>query len=156
MPATFWTLALLSLPSSRGLLADIRREAAQVGSTASPDQQAVQVCLSVVTVRGSVLHACLNDIHQCIYQVATPLWALARNCDHCWTHTPQMALDPRSTVCRAVDEAIRLYSPSINIRCTPAGVAHTPQCSLGYPAWADHATCRTCAKAATDRGREGA
>ena len=43
VPASFWTLALLALPSSRGLVADIRAEAAQTSDAASPQQQAVQV-----------------------------------------------------------------------------------------------------------------
>ena len=43
VPASFWTLTLLALPSSRGLVADIRAEAAQIGDAASPRQQAVQV-----------------------------------------------------------------------------------------------------------------
>ena len=43
VPASFWTLSLLALPSSRGLVADIRAEAAAVVGVASPQQQAVQV-----------------------------------------------------------------------------------------------------------------
>jgi hypothetical protein len=46
VPASFWTLALLALPSSRGLVADIRAEAAQTGGAASPQQQAVQVWIN--------------------------------------------------------------------------------------------------------------
>lgn len=43
MPAAFWTLSLLLLPSSRGLLAGIRSAAAAPGGKAStPAQQAQQ------------------------------------------------------------------------------------------------------------------
>lgn len=85
VPATFWTLALLLLPSSSGLLDDIRR--AGKSTATSPVQQA---------------------------QLAV-----------------QMALDARSTVRLAADEAIRLFSPSIDVRVAardltlPSGTGRT-------------------------------
>ncbi len=100
VPAAFWTLTLLLLPSSAPLVARIRSEAAAVATAPAQQMQ-----LTVQVWWGS------------LQQMSCPkrlgLGASWSQQHLLWL---QMALESRSTVRLCADEAIRLFSPSIDIR----------------------------------------